>query len=132
MGGTNIAIFNPICGSERVSLDVSQPLVNLLVSKSVERDMPDLVCIGMACDPKRLTPRAMAILTILVVLLFIGLFTYAYQRRDAWAHILLSNPFVNWIISRFAVVGVCFEAGRRKIWITLSITMCTFNDRWLK
>lgn len=109
MGGTNLATFNPICGAESGSLDVSQALLNLLLSKSVERDMPDLVCIGRECDPKSLTPGAMAILIILVVLLFIGLFTYAYQRKDAWAHVLLSNPLINRMISPFAVVGTLFR-----------------------
>lgn len=107
-GGTNLATFNPTCGAETGSLDVSQALLSLLISKSVEADVQDLVCLGTECNPYSLTPGVMAILIISAVLLFIGIVTWAYQRGDAWARALLSNPLVNRIMSPFtAMVGLC-------------------------
>jgi len=112
--GTNLATFNPNCGAESGSLDVSQALLGLLISKSVEGDVPDLVCLGTECNPYTLTPGVMAILIISAVLLFIGLVTYAYQRGDAWAHALLSNPLVNRMMSPFAAIGNLFRRRAAK------------------
>lgn len=112
--GTNLATFNPTCGADAGSLDVSQALLGLLISKSVEGDVPELVCLGTECNPHLLTPGVMAILIISAVLLFIGLVTYAYQRGDAWAHALLSNPVVNKMMSPFTAAGNLFRRKAAK------------------
>jgi hypothetical protein len=112
--GTNLATYRATCGANGGALDFSAAVQNLLISTSLEASMPELVCLGNECAPYRLSPGVMAILIISAVLLFIGLITWAYQRGDAWAHALLSNPLVNRIMSPFTALANMFTRRHAK------------------
>ncbi len=112
--GTNLATFRPTCGASEGALNLGSTLVSLLVAKSVEEDVPDLVCLGAECSPYTMSPGVMAILIISAVLAFVGLLTWAYQRGDAWAHAILSNPLVNRVMAPFTGFASLFSRRRAK------------------
>ncbi len=91
-----MATFKGKCSAG--SLDVSAVVTALLVGRSVEADVSDLVCLGTECASLRLNPGTMAIAIISAVLAGILLLLFAYQRGDAWARACLASPLISHLL----------------------------------